>query len=184
MSVIEDGTGKGFKAKVDSENALVVRARTHSLNSHVNAHFEQAYIYYSDVIPSASGSVCFYAKNTNSDNFMVIDALKIWSESAEALDVYLNPRGTPGSTTEVIPVNMNLGSKKQAVGEFYEGTGMTGLEGSGIATRFRLAGTGAPSILNFPSDIVIPSGGSLMMTALTGSIPVEITISFYYDSEV
>lgn len=183
MSVIEDGKGRGFKAAVDSDNDLQTKSVISTINNHANVEHQDAYLYYADMTPTASGSVCTYIKNTDQTKNLIVDWYRVWTGTdAEALDLYFNPVGTPTSTTTIVPKNMNLGSKKEPTGDFFSGNSIGGLVGSGIVDRVRLAGNGEDVISSWPGNIILTPGSSMMLTALTGGFSTEVTISFYYDN--
>lgn len=178
---IRDGKGKGFLAGIDHHQHLMVNAFGISENHFINLEEKQSFLYYSDITPSGAGSVCSFIKNTAPDKIMVVNWYRIWSgANAEALDVHINPTGTPASTTEIVPSNLNLGSQAEPEGDFFEGTGITGITLGAIVDRIRLAGNGEDVISGWRGDIILPQGSSLALAALNGALPLEITISFYY----
>ena len=177
---IQDGTGSARTAEVDDRNRVAVRATTTSENHEVNIDDEEAYLYYTGITPGGVGNVFGYLKNT-SEKDMVINWYRIWSgTSAEAIDIYTGSSGTPTGTTVSAPSNMNITSKNEAKGLFYEGTNIGGLTGGVIFDRLRLAGDGKDVLDTYPGDIIIKKGGVIHLQAVNGSIAIEVTLSFYY----
>ena len=177
---IKDGTGGKYVAKVDNENRLLVSATTHSENHHVNDLDEEAYLFFTTVTPTATGDTFAYLKNTSNKD-LIINWYRIWSgTSAEAIDIYIGKTGTPTGTTAMVPVNMNITSKNEAEGLFYEGVDITGLSGGQEMDRLRLSGDGKDVLDSYPGHIIIQKGGVLTLQALTGGIALEVTLSFYY----
>lgn len=179
---IKDGTGSGSLAKVDNSNRLatssIVQTENHRINREGNA-----YVVYADITPTGAGDTFMYIKNTSNDSDMIINWYRIWSgTNADAIDIYLNEEGTPAGTTVITPVNSNAGSSNQADGEFYEGVNITGLSGGLLFDRLRLAGNGEDVLGEYPGDIVLKKGNVLTLRALTGTFPLEVTLSFFYDN--
>jgi hypothetical protein len=88
--------------------------------------------------------------------------------------------GVPGTTTTVVPANMNFGSSSTATGDFYESVDMTNLSGGFLLDRLRISGDGKDVVDSYPGDIILPRGSNMVLRALNGAIPIEVTVSFYY----
>jgi hypothetical protein len=178
--MIKDGTGAGFLAEVTAQNRLSVTAVTETENKDINERTGGSYLLYIDITPTGALDNCLYMKNTSADN-MFINWYRVWSgTNADAIDIYRNMVGTPAGTTIVTPVNMNFGSNDSATGDFYEGVDITGLSGGNLLDRLRLSGDGKDVVDGYPGDIIVPRGSNISFQAVTGTFPLEITISFYY----
>jgi len=178
--MIRDGTGSGYLASVTEQNRLAVTAITEDENKDINERTRKSYLLYIDITPTGALDNFMYIKNTNTDN-MFINWYRIWTaSSADAIDLYRNMTGTPGNTTSVTPVNMNFGSNNTATGEFYESVDMSGLSGGTFVDRLRISGDGKDVVDGYPGDIILPQGSNIVLQALTGAIPLEVTVSFYY----
>jgi len=183
MSVtkIQNGTGDGNLAKVDSKNRLHTRSTTETENHSINTHEEESYIVYTDITPTGAGSQFMYIKNTSDTKDMVIDWYRVWSgASAEAIDIIINPVGTVGTTTTITPNNANITSKNEAAGDFYESVGFTGLTNGATFDRLRMSGDGKDVLDEYPGGIIVKKGGVIVLEAVTGAIALEVTLSFYY----
>jgi hypothetical protein len=180
VDMIKDGTGAGFLAEVTAQNRLSVTAITETENKDINDRTQESYLLYIDITPTGALDNFMYVKNTSDDN-MFINWYRVWTESTnEAIDLYRGMTGVPSGTTTVTPVNMNFGSSNTATGDFYEGVDITNLTGGTLLDRLRISGDGKDVVDGYPGDIIIPKGGSMVLQALTGAIPLEVTLSFYY----
>jgi len=178
--IIRDGTGTGYLAKITPENRLSTFAVTETENRDINERTEESYLLYVDITPTGAADCFLYMKNTSADN-MVINWYRIWSgTNADAIDIYRNRVGTPAGTTAVVPANMNFGSPNTATADCYEGVDITGLSGGALLDRLRLSGDGKDVIDSYPGDILVPRDSNISFQAVTGTFPLEVTISFYY----
>jgi len=184
--LIEDGTGSGRTAKVDSENKLVVRATTETEIHHINREESEAYEVYFGISPNSSNpsvdstQYFAYIKNTSNDG-LVIAEMRVWVEQAEYIDIYFNTIGSPIGTTDITPVNMNLASGHTANGDFKQGLDITGLSGGVFFDRIRIPADDDDHIRSWPSLILIPKNNIVTFQAGSGGIPIELSIAFYYE---
>jgi hypothetical protein len=143
--IIEDGSGKGYKVKVNSENRLNTDSNVRSMISHVSMDEEQSYMAMMPLTTvSGSGGHMFSLKNTRSgDNgkFTLSKTLLFWNggdvtgtsvlEATLSIGTYAPTDGHIESTL----VNFNLGSGNVADFDYYywdgsTGTGMTMANGN------------------------------------------------------
>lgn len=177
---IKDGRGRGNLMGVNSDQQGETAAVSESLYAYINRVKQNAFMYYSDITPSGSGSIFCYIANTSTLNLIIVE-MRCWTgTSAEAFDIYFNRVGTPAGGASIVPLNTNLGSGKAAVGTFLEGASITGLTGGRLFDRLRFPGDGADWKAFWPGQITLPPGASMAIQALNGAIAVEISISFFY----
>lgn len=184
--LIEDGTGSGFTVKVDAENRLRAYSVIETEALHVNEEEGQAYEMLALVTPdSVNPSVdiietCFFYLKNSSDTDMVLSEFRIWVESNEYINLYLNQSGTPVNGNTNTPTNMNAGSGNLASGTFLTGTNITGMDGGTLIDRFRIPADNADHNFSWPSSIIIPKNNIITLITTTGGIPLEVSLSFYY----
>lgn len=181
--MLKDGKGRGFLAEVDGDNTLKVTSRNLTFAHAINHNEGNAFLVFSDVIPTAANDVFMYMKNTSSKD-LIISWYRMWTPagSSEAIDIFFNKTGTPAGTTVITPTNMNLGSGNVAVGDFFEGVDITGLSGGNIADRIRIIG-GEDVIASWAGDIIVTPNKVVTFQAVVGAIPVELTVGFYFDGK-
>lgn len=142
MGVIEDGTGKGFTAKVDNFN----RVRTFSTNTtqeHHAATIGEAFSFTTSFLslPNGFTGPLMYFQNTNPTRLMDIQAIEL---SGDTADIQWEFRkndtvGTLSNETQLTVVNTNFGSGKvaQAVAYEWDEVGSTGIGGLTAGTVYK-----------------------------------------------
>jgi hypothetical protein len=112
MEIIQDGAGKGYKAKVNSENNLIIRNT--SIEQHTNSAINGKYYEATTGLITLTDAVetgVLYLKN-NESTYMVIDKffLDVWASAngvgGGKMRYYKNPTVTGGSA--LTPVNTNF----------------------------------------------------------------------------
>lgn len=181
---VEDGTGKGYKLKVDDENMAHVLSVSDTEAWHVNHDHQECYTMDIDGIQT-DGANYWVAiiKNTNDDD-MIIDSITGWVSSfsnTQIYEAYLGGTFTYASNgTVVVPTNCNAGSGKTATGEFYvndtSGNITTVVTGS-VVGRFVFGTT--PILWTNPGDWILKKNGCFM---LWSNLAEKLTgyITFYY----
>ena len=114
---VEDGTGRGFRAGVTSENQLRTEAEIHELQHHISLNEGQVYQAIGvHTVGSAGKKVILHIRNNDPSRFMVISYMRIQYpggdgtiDAATYFDCGLDTTYTSGGT-EVTPVNMNASS--------------------------------------------------------------------------
>lgn len=193
---ILDGSGDGYRAKVDSKKRL----HTYSVTESVSAYASETGDSYnfntgSITLTSASKSALFYIKNNGTNSLVVENLFYIIGNSTGGsgnalITVRRNPTaGTlvSGATDmEMAGVNRNFGSNKTLTVDAYKGA-----EGSTITDGTKVIETiinqTAQRIAISAGDIIIPKGSSISIeiTPATGntSLAVEFAASvFEYES--
>jgi hypothetical protein len=130
MTIIKDGVGKGFSAKVNKENRLTVQAVSESESLHA-MESGLAYNVNTGLISITGDATLAYLKNTNTTKDLVIDAIIVGSFEGitHSDDPYItavrNPTAgdliTDATTTGVINQNRNFSSNNSLEGVFYKG---------------------------------------------------------------
>lgn len=177
---IEDGTGKGRKAGVDTTNKLLARATIESIFDEAAEEGLANFIGTPLItLTNAAESAIFYIKNNEDvdiifENFyFVAEATTGGAPDMFRVSFYKNPTSI-SSGTAVTPLNQNFGSSR-----ILDATVEYGAQGSAVT-----GGTNA-ALLSFPigvfndtnAKLILPKGTSLAITVTppTGntSMPVQ-----------
>ena len=178
--VIENGTGDGgYSTKVDKNGMLWSRSIINSVDCYNNA----ANGVYYDIpisVTTTENGFFFYLKN-DSETSMWTSDLEFHSNGNTKLVLYFNVEGAPDGDN-ITPVNYNLGSGKEATGNFKFGNPITGLTGGLLAKRMQVIGN-QKTMSFLPSDrIIIPRGGNIAIMALTAEVELDMNLSIFYES--
>ena len=144
MSLIDDGTGSGNRAKVDDENNLHTHAVIDTSQYHTNHDHGEAYTMDIDgVVVDGDGYNFVYIKN-GQDEDLIITSITFWANQNKDdnnIEVWLGHTLTSVlNNTSVVPANVNAGSGQAASGDFYVNDGggnLTTLAGGVVAGRFK-----------------------------------------------
>jgi len=106
--IIEDGTGNGFKAEVNSDNKLKTYAVTEPDFLHRNEDNEQAYVWdFPGYDYDAADTVMFIRNDSSSD--LHIHHIYLYCDTASKVQVHA-PASPTAAGTAVTGVNLNLKS--------------------------------------------------------------------------
>ena len=165
--IIEDGTGKGYKAKVNKNNELEVKAISEHDISHVSHFFGEAYMVQAIDAGPGGGEYTLYFKNTDSRDF-IVDNLYSYVTDTDVVWKLVVATGTAAGASVITSVNLNLGSGNAADALCRGGAGgVTGLTPSTVI--FTIYGG---AVFN---SMVIPIEGALV-------IPKNYAVAFEYDA--
>lgn len=185
MVVIEDGTGKGFKAKVTSENHLRVFSINVSIEHYINHFHGQAYNVMFDQSPTAGDDCILYMENESDTFDLVAEGIELQVDGAVEIYIQLNARGTRNGANEIEPANLNTRSGKEADGIFEQGTDLDGggatLTGGVEAFRWVFNAANESTNHNFECDVILGRGNTFTVwcsdnaRTVHGLIPVFFT---------
>jgi hypothetical protein len=180
---IEDGSGDGFRAKVDNENRLHTHSVSQSLEHHTNTVHGDSYNFiFSGLTASGTNSCVLYIKNI-SDNTIMFEGITLRAASDEIIEIALNNVGTVIYGTNVTPANINAGSSNQAEGVFQTSTGSTAMAGITTGTtilKYFISGGGSSNNYNFEQDVILPKNRVLTMYCVNGNIQVDGFLAFFF----
>jgi hypothetical protein len=171
MSIIQDGTGSGNRAKV-SGNRLFGHTITEGEDRHSTEQGD-AYNVNTGVIglTSSTASGILYIKNNESRD-MIIEAIAVGVGSAgtttdvTTVTLVRNPTSVSFSTAVDMNQNRNFGSSKTLTADVYKGAeAATVTGGNNAAIFFQASG----SRLFAPIDFVLTKGDSLAVTIDTNT---------------
>jgi hypothetical protein len=186
----DDGTGKGYRAKVDKHNRLWVNSLDENKDVQVNRVDGEAYAAYFAVNPDGDGDCFFYLKN-NDDKDLIIPG--IWLQLSAAEEVYFNIGATGNaaktSGADIIPVNLNAGSGNVASVTCYSNIGdgavdITGLSGGSNFHYIWFNAAGDSKYFEFPQRVVVPKNKTFSIWAVDGDALIRGTLEFnFQDAE-
>jgi len=192
---IRDGTGKGFLAKVDSENRLLVHADQNSEEHNISHAFARAYIANTaDTAPTLTVSNgetinLLYAENSDPDRIINVHDMRVTTDTAGiVVQIIRNPvLGTVGANNAHTPQNLNFQSEQAASGVFHNwdesGTaGITGITGGTVLESHNLRGSN--TVFLYESAVLLFQGNSVVMRVINntgGDVEVAATFRFYYE---
>ncbi len=178
-----DGGGSGLRANVTEDSTkgrLDVSARIAERIYYANRNGD-SYVVFSDITPTAANDVFLYIKNTSNNLTLILEWYCLWCATDEAFDFVVNQTGTlGGSPVALTPVNLNLASGKDAGEGFFEGADLTGLDAGDLVNRVRVRAN-VDNSGRIPGGIRISQNKVFTMQALTGGLPVEVTVGFNFE---
>jgi hypothetical protein len=171
---LEDGTGKGFLAKVDDENRVLTFSVVEPEDKHINIFDGGVWSYNQSTTAAGVGDYVYYLKNTGSSTITVTD-LRVFVSAATV--VYFDKvTGTAVGGTDLTPVSRNLGSSKTPEATSQEGTDITGLASGGVL-YFQACDTANKHYhLKMSANIVIPQGQAVALRT-SAAVTVDSLIS-------
>jgi len=182
---IQDGTGEGYKVKVDDDYRLHVQAVTIP-DSEFNGQFGKAFVLHSGYTTLSTGSysAMFYVKNTSTTEEIHINTIRTCSTATGADQytqwrLYKNPTaGTIIDTaTAATAVNSNFGSTTSLTGTVYKGTdGATFTDGTMMATWTDASPGHSEQKVN--GLIVLPPGQSIGLEAQPSASSIDACTSW------
>lgn len=170
VTMIRDGSGKGYLATVDSNNKLGTFSITENRIADISSREADGYLIATDFISlttTASFSALLYIKNTT-DKDLFIETIRTCSDQTGALQVRLLKNPTAGTIVDdannADKLSSNLGSAKTFSGDAFtaSGDGKTLTDGTNL-TQFINRSPGH-SIQEYKGAIIVPKGQSIGMT--------------------
>ena len=187
---IQDGTGTGSRAKVNSSNRLTVDSigtSAESLASSVGDSFNVS----NDIVEITSDdqTALIHIENTNSADWVVTRVYFHFGGSTGGVgsgEFCMVQNATTGTLISggsvVAPVNANFGSAKFLVGNFLQGTNGSTVTNGTEFLRTLVPNFKSRNIIPFDS-VVIPPGASLSLQFKppigNTSLKVQLGVNFY-----
>ena len=168
---------------VNKEGYALTDTLTREYRLHANRSHKNSYSAIIDLTPTGAGDCFFYIKNDDTDMDLIVTSLKLYSASAEKVQVKLGDSGTVGGTHAVVtPVSRNAGSGKTAIVTCESGVDITGLSGGSVVDV--LNGLNVPFTWEWKSGIILPKNSMLSLYAVTGAVALNATLGFYFHKEL
>ena len=176
MPMIEDGTGKGYKVKIDDENMAHVLSTEAHLCHHINLAHGEAYSVVVSKTPTGAADCFLYLKNTDDDD-LIISSVLLYAATDESVQIKLGDSGTTSGGTANVPTNRNAGSGNSADCTCEDGVDITGLSGGSVVDEISIDGATGSHKTVWRSDILLPKNGIATFYAVTGAIAIKMTVS-------
>lgn len=147
--ILEDGTGSGNRAKVNSSNKIEVESTMHT-KAHIASMTDGAAFIANTadtaktLTTTVTGGPILFLQNNDANNDAILQVIKISVDTTGGiLSVYRNASvGTIGNNNIHVPVNLNFGSAKTSSATCYTwnevGNGMTGISGGTLVESYGL----------------------------------------------
>lgn len=177
--IIEDGTGKGYSARVNSDNHLEVSSISSTVEHYTNHIKGRAYNVNVSATPSA-GACFFYMKNTDVDRALIIEGFDLYMEADDYVEFYFDKSGTPVGGNTITPVNLNTRSGLEADGTFLSANSITGLSGGKLIQRYYHPNYAGTVDRNFNQDIILDTNGIFTAHIGTGTAALYMTLDINF----
>lgn len=186
MSFIDDGTGKGYKAKVNNNNRLFVEAITIPRPSYYSELDESCYLIatesFIDISTTSVDNAIMYLKYNGEGHFHVVN-IRTCGNGAQRWKLLKQPStGTIiDASATITPQNINLESNKTLTSVSYKGAdGNTFTNGTIIDNWIN---AGGHSIEEFDEALILGKGDSIGLTCeVTAAISICARIYGIEDS--
>ena len=196
MAKIEDGSGKGFLMKVDSEQRALVHADTNTEEHNISHQFGKSFVINTadtaNTLTLATGNTYnfMYLENKSADDLVNIQDIRVTVDTAGvvALIVRNSTLGSVSANNVTTPRNLNFGSQNAADGTFHnwDETGTTGIGGLTLGTvlEAHVLGVGSTVFL-YDAALLLADSNNIVLRLVNGTggnVEAAATIRFYYEA--
>jgi hypothetical protein len=166
----------GRMVEVTSDGKMRAYSVVESEALHANEDHQQSYSLIISRTPTGAADVFLYIKNTGDDD-LIISSAKLWTASAEQVQIKLGDTGTPSGGNTLTPANRNGGSANTPDATIEDGVNITGLSGGTVVDDI----TGSTTQLKWEWDsgLILTKNTVATFYAVTGAVAVRMTVSFY-----
>ena len=182
----EDGKGRGHRCAVNEDNRALTEAVISTIEHFCNHAKSDAYQLPFEQSPTAGDDCIFYVSNDDQTKDMSVEGFVLSVDQACELYFQLNDKGTRNGATDIVPVNMNAGSGKSAIGTFEQGADLDGgaatLTGGTEFTRMIFRAATDSAYWNFEQDIILPRNATLTLWCSNAAATVNAAMIFNYHS--
>jgi hypothetical protein len=179
---IEDGIGKGYQAKVDSENRLTVNAKTNVRGYFSSRDQGNAYSIVAEDADPAAGEYTVWVQN-NSTNHFIVSRIITGSTDADVVWKLWQVTGTGATAAAITPKSLNLALAISASLTAKGGAGgVTGLTTSGMITMWNQGVANSTFVFDSNDMIRIGQNQAIALEYDAGTTNAcSITILGYFD---
>jgi len=180
--ILEDGTGKAYKAHVNEENCVCCESIAVPFALHTNEIHGESYSIIIDQAPTAADDCIYYLEN-NSEKDLLISSIKLFASGAVEVYMKLGAAGTRNSPAALTPVNRNAGSGNAADCTSEQGADLDGgaatLTGGEEVDRIALEASKQTLRIVWDSAIIIPKNQTMTLWA-SAIVTINATIAIYF----
>jgi len=185
---IEDGTGSGRFAAVDTTKRLKTAAAVSSALHENSINEKQVYIFstggFISITSTGTETGVFYLKNTSSTKYLFINSIRTCGTQIQKVLIYKDPTGgTLISTANAAEsTNLNLTSSNTSEStQYYGANALTVTGGTHIANHINHVGH---STMNLDDALVLGKNNSIAITfEVDTAADVCVAIEGYYATE-
>lgn len=172
--ILEDGTGKGFKAKITKDNQISTFAVTTSEEHHENEDNQKAWTGSFDAINPTSNDDYFVNMKNSSTAVRVISRIEITSTVAGYLEIQKVTGTSIGGVADEVN-SWTIGGPDLDSFTFESSVDITGLTDAGVL-RFRWLRADITEVIDFPQTIRLLQNAqvALLWTVSTGILTGNI----------
>ena len=183
MSQLEDGTGRGFKAGVDSENRLYTLSTINSPLHHISEHDGLAFGWTAVSADIGGGDTGLLITNTDPERVMHVDSLYVWSDVPTQFKIHFPAYATNFTGTVVTGLNLNRTSSKTALAVAYADETINTFAAANTVLTLKtneLATDQFGIIMRNINGIILGYHDSVAVDVIADSAAFECTIWAYY----
>ncbi len=189
MSILQDGSGKGFSAEVDKDLKLQTAAVVSS-DEHSHAHDGEAFYMNSadtanSLTATATGGYIMYLKNDDATKVLTVEDIQISADTtAGIVRIIRNPTlGSVADNNATVPVNENFGSAATATVTAHNwdevNDGIGGLTSGTVLETF-IVPVGI-SVVDVAGRYILNQGDAIGIQYLAKAGEITMGIRFYMD---
>ena len=183
--IIEDGTGRGYKAHVNEENCLCAKAINVPVEHHVNQDHGEFYSIVLDQAPAAGDDCILYLMNDD-DKDLLLSSVAIFASGAVEVYMKISDSGTRNGAGALTPVNRNAGSGNEADCTCEQGADLDGgaatLGGGTEIDRIAVEANKQTLKIEWCSAIIIPKNQTMTLWA-SAIVTVNAIMGIYFYEE-
>ena len=178
---IVDGTGKGYEAKVDSDNRVHTFSVIEPEDKAANKNGYNWSLPFTTT-PTGAGDYFFYMANTGNNDLLITD-IRIYCAAADRFTIN-KVTGTPSYAAggTITPVSKNLGQLRTVTATIKYDTDTTGLTDGGKIYDIPTPVANTLVTLTTSANIIIPKGTAIAMKATTGTASLTCVVSIVEDA--
>lgn len=184
---IKDGSGRGYLARVNSQQKLLTEATVFTNMHQISNNFGQAYVVTTDFIPittTVSYSGILYVQNTSTDLHMHVALIKAAQDVLTQWKFIKNPTtGTLISTATLAKItNLNFNSNNIGQAVVYQGANaLTVTDGIEAALWTENAG-GIP--IGLDGAVILQTNDTVaFMAQPTATANINMSLMVYFDED-
>ena len=175
--IIQDGLGKGYGMRVDSEGRLHTVAYTNPTDFHTNNDYGKVWsLPFGPRDPTGADDYVFYLQNTGVNNIAVTD-IRLSCTGAASRIAINKVTGTAAAGTTIVPVARNLGSTAAPVATAEDSVDITGLTSAGTLFYMELTAVSTLYHLRTTSNIILPKSSAIGISVATATCVVTGVVS-------
>lgn len=184
---IEDGTGKGYEAGVNSKNELKTSAVSASIQHIASLRDKQAYQVNAQLAVNTSEENILLLKNTSDSEDLVITYIRLHTAGAAATNstafFSVKAGGDYASGgTAITPTNVYVGSANAADALAYDSTGSDIVTSGTYLTLDKLHQSEVEIAYNKEGSLILPKNQSILISHIGSTVAgiAYARISFFY----